>query len=160
MVRHGTLKKRRRGLKVTRKRPKHPRLKIIHAIKDETAKNVWDRSRTPIQNLKSLGLDPNPNELKHKSTSGESAKINDAFLGFVSLPDDGSIKIDKNLKRRIMSKVDQQYAARCIEKYGTNFKAMERDTEINYDQHSEHQIKKMCEKYLSLPSHQILVPRP
>jgi hypothetical protein len=61
MVRHGTAKKRRRGLKVKRKSPKNAYLKVANAVTDETCKNGWDKTLTPAENLITMGFDPNPN---------------------------------------------------------------------------------------------------
>lgn len=64
MVRHGTAKKRRRGLKVTKKSlPKRSALKVSNAVKDSTCKSKWDKTKTPAENLKAMGLDPNPNDV-------------------------------------------------------------------------------------------------
>ena len=60
----GTAKKRRRGLRMTRRTlPKNKLLKIANAVKDVTCKEKWDKFKTPAENLKSMGLDPNPNEV-------------------------------------------------------------------------------------------------
>jgi hypothetical protein len=62
MVRHGTLRKRRSGRKVTRKAPKHNAMKIKSSVTDLYLKQNWDTSKSPKENLLSMGLNPNPNQ--------------------------------------------------------------------------------------------------
>jgi predicted outer membrane protein len=58
--------------------------------------------------------------------------------------------VESNPRRKPMSQFDQEYAANNIAKHGSNFKAMERDTIVNFNQFTENQIQKMCTKYLAL----------
>jgi hypothetical protein len=123
-------------------------------------KQHWDKNLTPAENLTALGLDPDPNsaikQIKKKPQS--------AFVGHFTLPerdpnDNDKSFADKNPKRRKMSEADQMYALACIVKHGVDYKAMERDIKTNYNQLSENQIKKMCEKLKALDSEQCLVDR-
>ena len=42
------------------------------------------------------------------------------------------------------------YAKNNIEKHGTNYKAMERDMKLNFMQHTEYKMQKLCERYLAI----------
>ena len=46
MVKHGTAKKRRRGLKVTRKSPKNKAVKMLNSVPQEV-KHAYDKDKTP-----------------------------------------------------------------------------------------------------------------
>lgn len=48
--------------------PKNKLLKIANAVKDATCKDKWDKFKTPAENLKSMGLDPNPNAVIRTGT--------------------------------------------------------------------------------------------
>jgi len=62
MVRHGVAKKRRRGLlgKVKRAIPKNTALKRYNSVPN-VIKESWDKTKSPAENLSSMGLDVNPN---------------------------------------------------------------------------------------------------
>lgn len=76
------------------------------------------------------------------------------MVGMASLAQEtmfqGSNYQENNPKRKKMSQFDQEYVKACIDKYGENYKAMERDIELNYFQHSETKMKTLCEKYKNL----------
>jgi len=117
MVRHGTAKKRRRGIRVTRKSQKKSIVKIVNAVQDKYMREIWDRNKTPAENIASLGLDPNPNGSYHRnvlklSDANKNAtdKNSLAFGGFVDLSKVKPNEINSNNKRRIMSEEDQRYA--------------------------------------------------
>jgi hypothetical protein len=46
MVKHGTAKKRRRGLVVTRKAPKHKAVKVANSVPAEV-KHAYDKDKSP-----------------------------------------------------------------------------------------------------------------
>ena len=62
MVKHGTQKKRRRGLTCTRKAKKPIGLRIANSIKDPKVKAAWDKNKSPSDNLNDLGLMTDPNQ--------------------------------------------------------------------------------------------------
>ena len=144
MVKHGTQKKRRRGLKVTRNGPKHKNLRVLNALTDVTVKSQWDSKKSPHDNYIQLGLDYNPNNIKKESMSKEAA-----FGGFISLPTSDDVS-EHNPRRRPMSTIDQEYIVSCVRKYGTDFHKMAFDIKTNTRQLTEHRLQKMFEKYSSL----------
>jgi hypothetical protein len=77
-------------------------------------------------------------------------------MGFAVIPESDDLT-EKNPRRRKMSEFDQKYVVNCIKKYGENYKKMERDIELNSQQHTEAKMKNICTKYLSLADHERLV---
>jgi hypothetical protein len=142
MVRHGTAKKRRSGIKVSRK-PKNRKLIISNAVSNLIVKEHYDKKKSPDENLKAMGLEVDANRAKKRHMkSTEGAKPNEeyaAFVGFAALP--------KASKERKMSNTDREYAELCISKYGANYKSMSRDIKINYNQLTELKLQKLCEQY-------------
>ena len=144
----GRAKKRRSGRCVTRKPKKNGGLVILNKVQHPFVKDMYDKDLTPKENLRSMGLDANPNSLEEIriNKSNKSA----AFLGFAPLSSMSMDIVDQNAKRKKISDMDVTYVKACIAIHGTNYKAMERDIATNYRQLSENQAKKLCEKYLSL----------
>lgn len=170
MVKHGTQKKRRRGLKTTRKPKKHIAVRVANSVTNRAIKEAWDKSISPADNLSNFGLNANPNQnlagalgglgrrMQPKPANAESA----AFVGLAKIPSDKDLAQDNladyNPKRRVMTEADQEYAARCIKKYGDNYASMSKDVkDCNVQQHTQHKLQKLCEKYLSLPDDEKLV---
>jgi hypothetical protein len=149
MVRHGTLKKRRSGRKVTRKAPKHASVKIRNALSDPFLRAHWDISKSPKENMLSMGLNPHPNEtMQEESADAEKT----GFMGFMTLPT-GNFE-EKNPARKVLSRHDQEYLLALIAKHGLNFKKMSHDLVTNHLQHTEQKLEKMYEKYNSLTEQQ------
>jgi Ribosome biogenesis protein Nop16 len=111
-----------------------------------------------ICSLASFGLDADPNHFNRRSQSvpGNGAKKDAAFMGFAVIPESDDLT-ERNPRRRKMSEHDQKYVANCIKKYGSDYKKMERDMEINSQQYTEAKMKNLCSKYLSLGDHERLV---
>lgn len=108
--------------------------------------------------MASFGLDADPNHFNRRSQPviGGSQKKNAAFMGFAVIPESDDLR-EKNPRRRKMSEHDQKYVVNCINKYGEDYKKMERDMEINSQQYTEAKMKNLCGKYLSLGDHERLV---
>jgi hypothetical protein len=149
MVDHGTAKKRRRGVKVTRKKlPVNRFLKISNSVKHKDIRAMYDKKKSPRENMTEFGLVFDANNLNNET---KKKPEHPAFLGYATLqlPDDGTYA-QKNPKRKPLSEIDSEYARVNIEKHGTNFKAMERDIEVNDRQYTEEKMEKLCNKYLLL----------
>jgi hypothetical protein len=151
MVKHGVQKKRRSGLKVTRKAlPKHRKVKIANSVRNHHVQQLYDRNKSPKENLQSMGLVADVNNLKGSSDSILPLSEHAAFLGFSKKIEDDSnniMHIDTNLRRKIISEFDQVYAKTNIDKHGDNYVAMERDIVMNSRQLSAKQMEKLCSKY-------------
>jgi hypothetical protein len=142
-----TQKKRRRGLKVTRKAPKNKALKVKNAITHRIIKNEWDNTVSVKDNFKSLGLVTDANNIAASATA-KGAKKPTAFEGFASVSTTNNCGFDDiNPRRKVMTEFDQQFMLRCINKHGNDYIKMARDIKINDRQLSEHQLEKMCTKY-------------
>lgn len=148
MVRHGTLRKRRSGRKVTRK-VKSNKNNIRKSIKNIEIRNKWDVNKSPRINLLSLGIDSNPNKTNKKEINIINNINKESFLGFMSLPTNEFN--DVNPKRKKMSDYDQEYIINLINKHNYNFKKMAFDITTNYYQYTEQKLIKMFEKYNNLP---------
>ena len=107
-----------------------------------TLRARWDKKKSPVDNLASMGLDADPNVLV------KTNKATDAFVGFIDLPSVDSKELDKNPKRKKISDADIEYGKACMLKYGKDYKAMERDIKTNYNQLSQNQMRKLCDKIL------------
>jgi len=151
MVKHGVQKKRRSGLKVTRKAlPKHRKVKIANSVRNHHIQKIYDRNKSPKENLQSMGLVSDVNNLKGSSDSLLPLSEHAAFLGFSKkIEGDSStiMNIDSNPRRKIISEFDQVYARSNIDKHGDNYVAMERDILVNSRQLSARQMEKLCSKY-------------
>mmetsp|Transcript_12959 Transcript_12959/g.11741 ORF Transcript_12959/g.11741 Transcript_12959/m.11741 type:complete len:173 (+) Transcript_12959:46-564(+) len=171
MVSHQTVKKRRKGGKVKGSMPKNKNLLVLKNIKNKNIKNLYDKTKTPVQNLKELGLSYDSNNFQTSKCYGENnertklnyqsnkdKKDNIAFIGMTALPTDSTSLNPSNPKRRKMSEFDQKYIKDNIEKYGTNYKAMERDIKLNYFQYTEQKMKTLCEKFVNLTDKDRLIP--
>jgi hypothetical protein len=142
-----TQKKRRRGMKVTRKLPKHKALKVKNAITHSIIKSEWDNSVSVKDNFKTLGLVTDANDIPGSASSKQPSKPT-AFEGFSSVSSTKSTGFDDvNPRRKVMTEFDQQFILRCINKHGNNYTRMARDIKINDRQLSGHQLEKMCIKY-------------
>mgnify|MGYP003385034401 FL=1 len=142
-----TQRKRRRGLKVTRKAPKNKGLKVKNAITSKIIKKEWDNTVSLKDNYQSMGLVTDANDIAASATSRVPDEPT-AFEGFASVKATKNCGFDDtNPRRKIMSEFDQQFILRCIHKYDNNFTKMARDIRINDRQLSEHQLEKMCTKY-------------
>lgn len=161
MVRHGTNKKRRRGLKVTRKAKKHLKLRIANAV-PEVVKEEWDKSKTPAENLAAFGLEADPNITlsgtngvgrKHRKPKdgSEDKGSSPAFLGMCIIPREGRDAMkEANPKLKVLAETDQKYAAALIAKYGDDYAKMHKDIKINFNQLTEQKCKVLCQKFSTL----------
>ena len=151
MVSHGTAKKRRRGGKVSRKPLRNKTAAIARKVSNAQVKVFYDKSKTPKENLLSLGLASNVNNIKSRKYDALQPTIapdNQAFLGFTTDLSE-SKDMDRNPKRKIISEFDAEYAKLNINKHGSNYKAMERDIDTNSRQYTARQMEKLCERFQS-----------
>jgi hypothetical protein len=144
MGKQAAAKKRRRGLTVTRKAPKHYRLKIVNSVVNEGVKSAYDKKKSPADNLKSMGLVANPNTMDSIPTQEEVDFP--AFMGYAKVVEGESFQ-DPNPKLKIISPYDAEYVRKLIAKHGDNCKAMEKDIKNNERQYTEGQMTKLIKKY-------------
>lgn len=147
MVRHGTAKKRRSGVKVTRKQQKHRTVRIANSVVNQDIKAKYDKNKSPKDNLANFGLVFDANNI-HNESSNKGNKESAAFLGYARIME-GTTFVDKNPKRKIISEVDAAYAQLNIKKHGENYKAMEMDITTNSRQYTESKMETLCAKYLT-----------
>mmetsp|Transcript_39057 Transcript_39057/g.94445 ORF Transcript_39057/g.94445 Transcript_39057/m.94445 type:complete len:167 (+) Transcript_39057:3-503(+) len=161
MVKHGRNKKRRAGRigKTKLKSNSYKRWNPAPKIGNDVIKANWDPSKSPAQNMASLGLlaKPNqdvkrPNELQGLDTSNAPSVVE-----LFDVPDSDSMKVRKEYP---MSEDDQKYIAKCMKKYGTDYGKMFRDHKTNKMQHTETQLRKMGARFLLLSPEQRTVDIP
>lgn len=163
MGKHGTQKKRRRGLKVSRKPSKHRAVRIANSVTHSHVKALYDKNKTPEENLAAMGLVSDVNEKlnadsnilncsRNGSSSSGAANPPPQHAAFVGYGDrvTGEIFVEPNPKRKVLSEFDAEFARRNIEKHGSDYQAMQRDIKINDRQYTFRQMQKLCEKYLAL----------
>jgi hypothetical protein len=148
MVKHGTQKKRRAGHKITRKAPKHRSVKIANSVANAEVKKVYDKTKTPSENLAAFGLVSDVNNLRGKIDSAVPPKKHAAFVGYGQIVESDNFS-DRNPKRKKISEFDMEYAALNIAKHGEDYKAMERDVKTNNRQLTAKQMEKMCRLYIA-----------
>lgn len=122
-------------------------MKIANSVINAEVKKLYDKNKTPSENLASFGLVADVNNLRGKEDSAIPPKKYAAFIGFGQLVESDNFS-DRNPKRKKISEFDMEYAGRNIEKHGDNYKAMERDIKTNSRQLTEKQMEKLCRLYL------------
>ena len=151
MVRHGTAKKRRRGIKITSKSlPKNKQIKIRNAIVHEGVRKLYDSKKTPTENLTLFGLTADVNKIKCSSQeSTEDGQIScPAFMGYAETLEEGKdVYYDKNSKRKFLTEFQIQYIKRNIDAHGDNYEAMFRDIKVNDKQYTAQKLESLCLKY-------------
>jgi hypothetical protein len=152
MVRHSTVKTRRRSHKVTRKPRLHPKLRVIKNLSNPLIKPFYDKEKSPAENLKDIGLDINPNGLGQLAASLHAVnpknKTDSEYSGFVgyveNLPN-----VNSNKPKNVLTDLETEYIQANIDKHGKDYKAMEKDIKTNYNQYTENQLKKLVTRYES-----------
>ena len=149
MVKHGTAKKRRGGLKITRKPPQNRQLKIIKSIANSDIKASYDKKKSPKENLIEFGLVPDANNINNVPNI-KKKKDHAAFVGYANIVTDSNSYSEKNPKRKVLSDFDKEYAKKNIDKHGDNYKAMELDHHTNDRQLTAKKLETLCQKYSSV----------
>lgn len=138
MVSHGSAKKRRRGTKVKQRAPKNIFQRMSAAVASNL-KKVYDVDKSAEENLANMGLMADANA-QGKATA---ANANSAFVGYLTNYQNAP---NKERKTRL-SDLDKLYVKKCMDKYGEDYKAMEKDMKLNYMQHTAKQMEKLVKKY-------------
>ena len=160
MVKHGRNKKRRAGRigKTKLKNKTYKRWNPSPKFGNDVVKANWDPSKSPSQNLASMGLLAKPNQ-DVKRPNEQLALDNNApsVVELFDIPDSDSMKVRKEYP---MSEDDQKYIAKCLKKYGTDYGRIFRDHKTNKMQYTETQLRKMGARFLLLSPEQRIVGVP
>lgn len=140
MVRHGTAKKRRSGVKVSRKVLRPLAIKIASKITNPLVKQHYNKGLTPAQNLHNLGLVSDANNVEClKDPSNPDPKFK-AFVGYT--------EVTKQKKIKKLDEIQLLYAKKCIKVYGNDYETMSKDFVINYNQMTAAKLKRLCTRYI------------
>lgn len=128
------------------------------AFSDGLIKAQWNTSKTPAQNMKSLGLSSKPGEEKSAILETPFHEPKKTVIELYDVPDSDTLEARK--QKRPQSAEDQKYIVRLVAKHGDDFTAMFRDIKLNNMQHTETQLRKMASRFLLLDEEQrvVLVP--
>ena len=150
MVRHGTAKKRRSGHKIKSKSlPKNKHVKIVNAIVNKEVRRLYDKKKTPAENLLSFGLVADVNNIKGSNGTEDSKYA--AFIGYAEeMPVDKTVFTDANKRSKILSDYEKSYIKRNIDVHGNDFEAMWRDIKTNDMQYTAKKMETLCKKYHKL----------
>jgi hypothetical protein len=110
----------------------------INANLADNIRKVYDKTKSPADNLANMGLVADPNA----TGKAEAVNANSAFLGYIT-----NLTSVENKKKVSLSLLDINYAKANIEKHGENYKAMERDMKTNYMQHTARQMEALVKRY-------------
>lgn len=131
---------------MTRKAPKNRVVKIANSVANAEVKKLYDKNKTPAENLSAFGLASEVNNLKGSADSAIPLKKHAAFVGYGKIMEGNNFE-DTNPRRKKISEFDMEYAALNIKKHGENYRAMEMDIKVNSRQLTAKQLEKMCGLY-------------
>jgi hypothetical protein len=160
MVKHGQNKKRRAGRigKTKLKNRTYHRWDPKPKFSNDAIKKNWDVSKSPAQNLASLGLVSKPNNDVHRPNEQLLPSITSNVVELFDIPD--SDEMNKTKREFPLPEEEQKYIAKCMTKHGKNYGKIFRDIKLNYMQHTETQLKKMGARFLLLSPDQRIVDIP
>jgi hypothetical protein len=147
MVRHATQKKRRSGVKVSRRLKRNPKDKIAKKANHPLIKKFYDKSKSPKENLESLGLESDANNLLCSKANEPIDKKYKAFQGFSELITQ-AVENQPKKKEKLLDEFQLQYAYDCLKRYQNNYEKMQRDIKLNYNQMTAVKLEKLCIRYL------------
>ena len=165
MVRQNRTKKRRAG-RIGRTKIKHqggfkrwdPNPKNFG---DAHVKALWDKQKSPTQNLAAMGLLAHPNKspsaVKHSKDANNTAASNNVIELF-DIPDSDDLKKQKNDKHPPLKEDEQVYILKAMSKYGPdNYRRIFYDTKLNPLQHTQEKLQKMGARFMLLTTPQLRV---
>lgn len=106
----------------------------------------WDHKKTTKQNIESLGLATNVNDLAKKDS------VTNQVVQLFDVPKSDSLKPKR--EKLPLNEDEQKYIAKCLAKHGDNYKKMAFDLKVNKMQNTEHILRKMGSRFLLLEDHQ------
>lgn len=123
---------------------------------DNLLKPHWDASKTPTANLACLGLLAHPNKAESSTAITSRTKVESTAqaAGVIELFDVPESDEPSRRSRFPLDKEEEEYIAKCLEKWGDNYTRMFRDIKVNKLQHTEDKLRKMGSRFLLLSSDQ------
>lgn len=170
MVKHGRNKKRRAG-RIGRTKLKNrnfSRWNPKPTFTDRTVSKLWDVTKSPQVNLTQMGLSLEPNNVNRGNTTTANSSNNGDqnnrnkkpnMIELFDVPESDELNNNNNkaATRLPVQEEEQDYIVKCMEKYGTNYRAMFRDVKVNNLQHTEGKLRKLGARFLLLHPDQIAV---
>lgn len=154
MVRHSSVRSRRRAHKVTRKPRMHARLRVLKNLNNPLVKQFYDNDKLPVDNMKALGLETNANGIGQPryTRHPDEKEAKDEFPGFLGYVE--SLPPSSAKPKNIIADIEMDYLEAIVNKHGDNYKAMERDMKLNYKQYTENQLKRLVKRFNELKAAQ------
>jgi hypothetical protein len=154
MVKHGRAKKRRAGRigRVKLKNRSWVRFDPKPKLGDPSLKQFWDPSMSAKANLDRLGLCTHINESNKTRTSSSSQPPPPPLVELFTIPKPDDLSQSQKRSRRHcpLKLEEEQYMAKCLQKYGDDYPSMFRDITINDYQYTEDKLRKLGTRFLSL----------
>jgi hypothetical protein len=153
----GKVKRRRTTQKVRQKKKDISKTVPV----DPQVRARWDASKTTAENYRRLGLTAAPNRQLRRQVEGDALPRVDVNI------DPAAQRVRERLAAEKLGPLDlykpvteadvepRRYhwaegqitlVTALVRKHGTDYAAMERDTKLNYLQHTRKKLKGMCEK--------------
>lgn len=110
--------------------------------------------------MANMGLLAQPNAGATKAPAEGDSEVKKVITAveLFDIPD--SDVMGKKTNKMPLSLDDQKYIAKCMSKYGEDYKKMFRDIKVNKMQHTEEKLRKMGARFLLLSEVQRLVEVP
>lgn len=129
----------------------------------DTIRDNWDPTKSPADNLASIGLasDVNADVVGRAASASAAGDGKGKVCEFFDIPDSDSL-VDVNPKRRAqpMLENDQRYVSKLMAKHGEDYEKMARDIKTNAKQLTASRLQKMCARFKLLDDAQRLAPLP
>ena len=124
---------------------------------DRVIKAKCDPTKSPVQNLRNLGLTALPNagvnsrgRDEYTITTAQYGQTDDSDTNNNKFVDLYGTHKQATSPYLPMSIEDHKYMSRCFSKYGLDYTKMSRDVKVNDMQHVEHKLQKLGEKFIGL----------
>ena len=120
-------------------------------------KQLWDTTKTPLENMALMGFAANANKNDTKANNNNNKANNNSIIELFDVPDSDNPK-----ERRVLplTQEEQEYMSKCMTKHGNDYGKMFRDIRVNDLQLTETKLQKLGSRFLLLEDHQRLVEVP
>jgi Ribosome biogenesis protein Nop16 len=129
---------------------------------DQALKKYWDPSKSAQANLSNLGFIGKPKGLHDvdDNAAGGIVPTKTNIIEVFDIPKDNSTTTTTLSRRQKhpLTVDEEAYVINGMKKYNDDFIKFFRDTKVNYLQHTEEKINKLCSRFISLQNEQRHTP--